>query len=372
MIDERLNLPSASGLERIMLCPGSWLLEQQHGRDEKTADSIKGDRIHAFLAGQIPFTDLTPDEQETALLFAPILAEVIQSTLGIKPEEPHQAVVEERYFLSDPESLLPCFSGKADRIDIHERKALVVDYKTGRNEVTESASNPQLRALAVMTWLEHSVDGVYTAIIQPYAHPKFTVAYYEADDIDRALKELLDTLKASKVPNATRTPGEKQCKYCRAKLHCPEAIVGVESLAVTVVHPQNGEVVSGDQLAALGDRCGQAEAVIASIRAEMRRRLEANPASVPGWKLEENSPIREITDAQRAFQLLSSAGAELKLPALDPQLFVGCCKVKISEVDKLWKNYTGQKSTDAKADLNKRLESVIEKKAKAPSLVRVK
>ena len=52
MSDERHNLPSASGYSRLLNCPGSWRMEQPFP-STSTEDSRTGDRIHAWLAGEL-------------------------------------------------------------------------------------------------------------------------------------------------------------------------------------------------------------------------------------------------------------------------------------------------------------------------------
>ena len=61
MSDERKNLPSASSMERYMLCPGSWAAEK--GQPEQaSSDADSGNRIHAALAGEAVNPPLTEDD----------------------------------------------------------------------------------------------------------------------------------------------------------------------------------------------------------------------------------------------------------------------------------------------------------------------
>jgi hypothetical protein len=56
---------------------------------------------------------------------------------------------------------------------------------------------------------------------------------------------------------------------------------------------------------------------------------------------------------------------------LSPEQFTGCVTVKIGELERLWASSSGESLTAARANLERRLEGVIEEKACAPSLVRM-
>jgi hypothetical protein len=47
--DVRQGLPSASGLQRLVLCPGSWLAEQACPESEQSAAAAAGTRLHKHM-----------------------------------------------------------------------------------------------------------------------------------------------------------------------------------------------------------------------------------------------------------------------------------------------------------------------------------
>jgi hypothetical protein len=63
MSDERRGMPSASGLEQIALCPGSFVA-QQGIEDIAGEAAARGTRIHAYLEGQEII--LNTEEQDCA------------------------------------------------------------------------------------------------------------------------------------------------------------------------------------------------------------------------------------------------------------------------------------------------------------------
>ena len=60
MTDERMGLPSASGIERVIACPGSVALTKDIPKPEPGQAAIEGTIIHSVLEGQK--VDATPDQ----------------------------------------------------------------------------------------------------------------------------------------------------------------------------------------------------------------------------------------------------------------------------------------------------------------------
>ena len=69
MIDDRKDLPSASGLSRIVLCPGSPTLEKLAGKSESTSEvANSGTDIHdAIAADDLSELGLTEEKVATRL-----------------------------------------------------------------------------------------------------------------------------------------------------------------------------------------------------------------------------------------------------------------------------------------------------------------
>lgn len=47
--DERQGRPSASGMQRLFLCPGSWQAEKKCPVDEESEDAALGTMLHACM-----------------------------------------------------------------------------------------------------------------------------------------------------------------------------------------------------------------------------------------------------------------------------------------------------------------------------------
>jgi hypothetical protein len=264
----------------------------------------------------------------------------------------------------------PQFSGQADFVGfktqearkdgdgmpVMETTALIVDYKTGRNTVDKAEANLQLRGLAALLWANRDVDVVYAAIIQPYASPQTTIVRYDAVDLSTAAGEVAEIVAKAYTEGVQRTPGEYQCRYCRARatIKCPE------SVGTLVPFAEKTPVVLS---ATLLDRCAMAEKVIESIREAAKRALEADPNAIPGWKLKPGVERETINDPDRVYQRCLS----LKM---DHPAFMKTVEVKKGKLKDAIRESSGLKGKALDAAVATVLDGCVEKKQTAPSLAR--
>jgi len=362
--DERERLPSASSMERLALCPGSFLLEAQHGEKTTTADADLGNRIHEWLAWKrVP---LAPEEQE--------LADTCnEQTKRLFDEwsDSHRGAVnfdtvrEVRIWARDADGLERTWSGKPDFVAIIEcadgkRRALVVDYKTGRGDVTQAAGNMQLRALAVLVAEEYSVQEVRVAIVQPLAG-RPTVCDYDDIALAVAYVEINAIVRRAMTPGQERKPNPSACKYCSAKAACPEG----RNLALAMAQPLprnfGAILLTPEEMAGFLHAARAAEAIIESVRDKARRMLEADEKAIPGWRLKPGVARESITDPQKVFDRVAALGAT-------PERFLGAVTVAKGKLESIVRELTGEKGKALKARLDDILDGATETKHSAPSL----
>lgn len=358
MNNERKGLPSASSMERYMLCPGSFAAEQGQP-DEASEDAESGNRIHAVLAGETVTPPLTDDDERT------ILACQAQANALLDAIVPHrdELILERRYWRANR------WSGKPDvvAIDTLQAHALVLDYKTGRGDVKSADGNMQLRALAVLVSMEHGLDKVTVAIVQPLAGES-SVCVYNAEGLRKARIEISDILTAIHQPNAPRRPSAKACKYCKAKAVCPEAREA--SVALPLANVPEGATASaiaatltGETLAEFLHRAEFASKVIDACRDEAKQRLEAGEV-VPGWTLKPGSVRESITDPATVFGRFIAAGGT-------QEAFMPCVSVTKTKLKDAVKAVTGAKGKALDAQIETMLDGCTEAKASAPSLAKL-
>jgi hypothetical protein len=361
MSDERHGLPSASSAHRYTVCLGSFLLEQSiQEPDVSGADAQIGNRIHAHLAGET--VELNEDEKRLAM------SSRIQETDLAKAVFPFQHglhFVREKRLWGYDNWFAKSWSGKPDVV-IHDgsKRALVIDYKTGRGDVTHATGNLQLRALAVLA-NEHfgPFDEITVAIIQPLAGEPTTCTYTVAE-IEKATNETHELMGQVRVPNQPRKPSTEACKYCKAKEICPEAQGIVERLPALV--PRDGVeiVMSPEQIAEFLAKAPLAEAVIEAVRGKARRMIEAGQ-TVPGWRLKPGAARETITNPELAFaRFMDSGGTQAQ--------FVGAITVAKTKFTAAVKAATGKKGKDLDGFVEIMLEGCTETKSGAPSLVKEK
>lgn len=273
----------ASELPASADCNGKVNAEAPLPRDTGSEAARRGTLIHAALAG-IP-VDLPDEDIE---LYYQLLCKRRRIVEQHFPEGFDEEVKEERMHLSDPRIGEKQFSGKPDFIGRSGSKLLVIDYKTGRGHVDSSASNLQLRALAVMAAERFSADVVLVAIIQAYATPE--VAAYTLNDLKDAREEVVTIVERSMDPSARRTPSELACKYCKARPICPEARATLQQVAsegMSALH-------TPEELPKLLDAAEVAQKVIYDIKARALEVLKAGEC-VEGWEMRQGTKSRSIS-----------------------------------------------------------------------------
>lgn len=345
-------------MERYQLCPGSWLAEQ--GQPSETSeDAETGNRIHAALAGETVTPPLTDGEER---VFEQCRAQAQQLMLATVGED---ACI---YRESRIWSLDERWSGKPDVVALAvvagERHAIVIDYKTGRGDVTDATGNMQLRALAVLVADQCWADRVTVAIVQPLAGPVSTCVYDSAA-LDTARAEITGIIDAIHKPDAPRIPSAKACKYCKAKAVCPEAQKLATEAPLAVSRDGRELSISPERMVEFLEQVPAIEAVVDAVKAKAKRMLEADPESVPGWKLKPGAERETITDPTTVFNRASALG-------VNAEAFMGCVSVAKGKLKDVVKAATGDKGKALDARLETVLAGCTETKATAPSLAKIK
>lgn len=363
MTDERESLPSASGAHRWMNCPGSHTAEAACPADEGDAYAAHGDRIHQALAG-LPVTPPLSDEeadtyersfnQETHLLdrYFPNASRAIHR--------------EQRLWLF--RQMKKASSAKLDFCAVGESTILIIEYKTLFGDQIESARNPQLRLQAVLAADEHATvthEKVVVAIVQPWKSGTPDVCEYSPADIGTARGEVFAALDRVNQPDAPRIPGP-WCKFCRAKLSCPEAQA---QLSVVATVGQSLALMDNARLADFLNLIADCKPLIKAAESEAKKRL-GDEQELPGWELSPGKSQREITDTQRVF----AQASELHKVTADE--FTAICGVGLGDLEKLLRRKSKERASELKGKALKNavdtvLDGCVEVKTSARSLHRV-
>lgn len=336
--DPRQGLPSASGLYRLRNCPGSYIMGREaiaRGMtppDDSEA-AASGTRIHRWLETEAAedWQALDYDEMQMANWCQAqaqwLLADFAKRHGDVTwmGREKRLAINAFGIVLDAASSLNRIGSGQADLIAQAGDNLLVIDYKTGRGDITPADANDQLRGLAALA--SHINRGsVEVAIVAPMVG-KPTVAVFDRESLTAAKAWLVQTWL--QAPHATETAAGDWCQYCPARLIC--RAYAAHNAATLAPLTQDGlpegkikealfaRAYESDAatLAEMGERVHLLRWGAAAITSAIRKRLEeggrdADELKAAGWELVADDGHRKITDPDKAAQLLAPllAGAE--------------------------------------------------------------
>jgi len=377
MMDERLGLPSASRMDRLAHCAGSWLAEMQFSQEEKTEASKDGDDIHEALS-QDDFENLGEDNQEIALRLKQMVAAakthwVTHYGLNIPTNEVKE-IKETRFWVRDSRRKL-C-SAKLDLAFVVEQSALIIDYKTGYLEVTESHKNFQMRTQAVALWQAYpKLTKIRCAIASYRFREQASATDYDSAALLKAEREIRFVVAHADNPDAERVPGE-WCRYCKAKANCPQcASFGLLPIAVAKPDASDEESIIKSvtqlglqDLAFINSKKAIAEKLFDAVNNRLRNMTTEELASV-GLRL---SPTErwKPSNVDGIFQTMVEEGLLSKVE------FKACMNVVLGRIQELALPRLMAKGIKTKKEAGVKLKELLlpnmEKIQTAPRLVRIK
>lgn len=389
MNDYRGDLPSASAIEQISLCPGSHESQKAQPRLDDDESAKLGEVIHDRVAAKfegcvVGFDDLP----STATRCYEMAAEEFNNFFGIDHDETDGEgfikIVERRLQVIGRSGDIIA-TGRPDVVWIRSGRALVLDFKTGWVGATEAPSNLQLRclALAVASW--YDVHKVRVGIISPNTEEPMTTADYTTDDLSDSIVELEAILERRKT--GVRIPGAKQCRWCRAKHVCPEALAVVKQVADAVPKDTDPKATlvqhTPEGMAALLDQVNVAKWVCESV-IEFGKLMIGEGRTIPGYYLKPGKKRKVIESPLDAFRKLNTCDAcqgrrdvvgycaacndTGAINRMTEEEFLKCVKVSVPQLTKVYGKRHGLPDRMAKTDVATKLGDVLLTKQDAPSL----
>lgn len=192
---------------------------------------------------------------------------------------------------------------------LHSAKTLIVDdYKHGRGVPVAAEDNEQLVIYAGAALAEFDLVGDWQHITMRISQPRinndseWTVTREHLEQMLARISATAERIRTGSVDTLTATPGEKQCRFCKAKATCKalrDEVAGTVALGgPTPATPDEfAEIVDepfvpgdshddGQWLAVCMSKVDLIEDWCKAVRAETERRLLAG-SDVPGFKLVE-------------------------------------------------------------------------------------
>ena len=186
--------------------------------------------------------------------------------------------------------------GTSDAIIIKGSEIIIVDLKYGMGVKVDADNNPQLMIYALGALNEYDLIGDFDTVTMVIHQPRlnhvseYSIPVAELMKFADEVRHAADKVRTSDAP---LMPGEKQCKFCKAKATCPalraemtEVVGGAADLSdfADLVPQDITSETSDNYLPVALSKVELIEQWCKAVRAEAERRLLAGQP-VTGYKL---------------------------------------------------------------------------------------
>ena len=371
------SLTSASNIDRREACPGSAAAEAEFPEREDSEYSEEGTLLHAIDADATAGAGvkLTGEQKDVLLSSARADEEIlraVRTNMKLTDDEPFEEGREEEMYLY--RGLRKLFPGHCDRWIFFPRISLliIIDKKFGRNEVTPAETNLQLRSYAAMGARKRKAKHVVVAINQPRLkwEDRLTIAEYTEENIPAAQEHLFavwdgaHNSDGSPRTDVARIAGENQCRYCRARIHCPEYRAKFEFLAKETEKDafiERIHAATDFELDRVFVAIRFAESIKDQVKAEIIRRMDEG--KMRNFEMKPSGSTSSISDNAEAMRLLAGIG-------FTKDEAIHRSKLKLTELAEDLQEKDGSTLIAAKRKLKDALLPVLEVSDKSPSLKR--
>ena len=300
---------SASGAHRWMACPGS--VKAEEGLADSTSSfAEEGTKAHDLMEQMLTGKFIRVGAYDWQMW------EHVETykTYVLSQKKPGDVLfIERRVNFSE---WVPEGFGTADTIIVSDEVLHIIDLKYGKGVPVYAENNPQLMLYALGAYDEYmflsDFQSVKISIVQPRLD---TISEWEISITD--LLKFGETVRQAALdtqnPKAKRLPGEKQCRWCKAKATCP-ALYKMTSDTLMADFEQIDEApqphkLSFAQMRLALERKGLIEAWLLSVENSVKDLL-LEGGTFEGFKLVEGRSIRKWSDEDQAGERLADLVGE--------------------------------------------------------------
>lgn len=328
MSEKRHALLSASTAHRWLYCTPSARLEQEEGTEECSVYAEEGTAAHALAEIKLSYTfgkmgplayqealddwHNNPDyekyySQEFEEFVDDYVSFVVSQTDGL---EHFHIYFEVKVNFSN---FVPQGFGTSDVIIVTDDMVHVIDLKFGQGVPVSAINNPQLRlyGLGALNLFPNS-ERVKMTINQP------RLASCDTEELSK--KELLDWAINVVMPRAEEAikgegklqASEKACKFCKVRAKCKaradqQLELARKEFEVDDLKANLAQNMNEEQIAEILDIAPAFIDWFKDVQAYALGQL-VQGRHIPGYKLVEGRSIRQITDENKAIDILVDAG----------------------------------------------------------------
>lgn len=199
---------------------------------------------------------------------------------------------------------------------LRDKRIKIADLKYGKGVQVDAENNPQamlygLGIYAEFSWLSE-FEWVDIAIIQPRLD-HISEWSISVKDLLKWAEWVSQRAEIALSDDAERVPGEKQCRFCKAKGTCPALMKYTEDIIMAEFDDLDDlpspDTLSQDQLRQVLEHKGLIEGWLSSVETVVRERLE-DGQNFPGFKIVEGRSIRRWGDDEQAEKVLAEVLGE--------------------------------------------------------------
>jgi Protein of unknown function (DUF2800) len=350
-LDPRHGLASASSMHRIAECSGSLALSNWVRRNgyfvPRNPWALTGTAIHRWLAfealGQHAEAEVQAEALDPEALDVAIKCAWIRDGLVRAWENDHDrnfdffTAVERRYryFAGEVEK----FNGQPDfiRINLAGRRALIVNYKTGRIEPEPAADNLQLRTEVVLLKAAlPELDEIEAVIDEPLVSWDPERVRYSGESFREAEDQILQIVEEAAWHPERRIAG-RWCRHCPARIYCPQARDYLNGTLI-LIRPNFDirQLPRGKEGVLFWEKISEVPDVIAEIKKAYAQILREDPDALPGYYLPAEGNERRTVTSPAGFK--RALAAYLSVDEID-----ALAKYSIAKIQNLFGTKAGLK-----------------------------
>jgi hypothetical protein len=295
------TIVGGSTAKRVLSCPGSIPLVQQVPKLPASSFAEEGTRLHELIAKRLNGEPVSGE---------PKISQAMALLNEFDPDHLLEFEVEQMVHF-------PGIDGAFGSVDLIGRMgdtAVILDWKFGDGVVVDAEENAQLMFYAAaarsevgLQWVFAGAKQIEMVIIQPPEIRRWTTTFERLDRFERELRAAVEDAK-------TLRAGE-HCRWCPAKVICPEVTGAAQRAVVAQLQTLNP--------AAVGEQLVQAQVLKGYIEdlEKLAYKMLDEGLQVPGWKMVPKQARRQWADESKAKEALLAAGLtesdvmELRSPA---------------------------------------------------------